>query len=35
MERPPDFDDLLAAHGEMHAVDGSIPLTDPDRQVDS
>lgn len=35
MERPPDFDELLAAHGEMHAVDGSIPLTDPDRQVDS
>ncbi len=33
MERPPDFDELLEAHDEMHAVDGSIPLTD--RQVDS
>jgi hypothetical protein len=25
-EGPPNFDELLAAHSEMHAVDGSIPL---------
>lgn len=34
-EEPPNFDELLAAHDEMHAVDGSIPLPDPERQVES
>ena len=30
VEDPPDFDALVAAHDEMHQVDGSIPRTDQD-----
>lgn len=30
VEDPPDFDALVAAHEEMHRVDGSIPRTDQD-----
>jgi MFS family permease len=26
VEAPPDFDDLLATHERMHAIDGSIPI---------
>jgi len=28
VENPPDFDDLVAAHDELHQTDGSIPQTD-------
>lgn len=28
MERPPDFDELVARHEMMHRVDGSIPVSD-------
>jgi hypothetical protein len=34
-EEPPNFDELLTAHNEMHAVDGSIPLPDLDQQGDN
>lgn len=30
VEHPPDFDDLVAAHDELHLTDGSIPRTDQD-----
>ncbi|MCH7899454.1 MAG: MFS transporter [Acidobacteria bacterium] len=30
VERPPDFDDLVATHEELHQVDGSIPVPDQD-----
>jgi MFS family permease len=30
VERPPDFDDLVATHDELHRVDGSIPVPDQD-----
>jgi MFS family permease len=34
-EEPPNFDDLLAAHSEMHAVDGSIPLPESSQLGDN
>lgn len=34
-EEPPNFDELLTAHSEMHAVDGSIPLPDANQQGDT
>ena len=30
VERPPDFDDLVATHDDLHQVDGSIPIPDQD-----
>jgi hypothetical protein len=30
VEQPPDFEQLLATHDEMHRVDGSVELTDQD-----
>lgn len=30
VDRPPDFDDLVARHEMMHLVDGSIPVADQD-----
>lgn len=30
VENPPDFDEMVATHQEMHQTDGSIPEPDPD-----